>query len=101
MEKQSLAQQMEQHAVTEEVAGMLREVNPQPHALPPDVEQAVVQRNALRKDMRELRAFLTKSLNALGYAYEQMMQCEKMFRDDEEFMAALADMREVLDEAGR
>jgi len=48
-----------------------------------------------------IATFNAELLNTLGYAYEQMMQCEKMFRDDEEFMSSLADVRAMLDKGGR
>ena len=41
------------------------ETTPLPHALPPDVQNAVTERNQLRKDMRELRAVNKQMRDAL------------------------------------
>lgn len=50
---------------------------------------------------QEARSITAQLIAALESAHEQMSQCEKMFRYDTEFVAALEEVRAALRSHGR
>jgi hypothetical protein len=54
---------------------------------------------AIDHEAEHAKAVLPELVGALCAARDQMEQCEKMFRDDESFMAALADVRAAIAQA--